>query len=240
VGLGLSVHTLATWGIDAHATAEQRERFVPSMVAGHHLGAYCLSEPGYGSDAAAMSARARRDGDVYRLAGVKAWVTHGGVADRYLVMARTDDTGRSSDISAFVVDSDQAGLTVAPAESKTGMWASPTAQLIFEDAPVPAEELERGKQRVIGVHAINHEDLRSQAFNLGFYELLGVGYAFDARLPEVVAAVRAEDIQRVARQYLRPDLAYVAAVAPRAALATLAAPEAEVVEQGEVVMEAAS
>lgn len=81
----------------------------------------------------------------------------------------------------------------------------------LQDAPVPAEELERGKQRVIGVHAINHEDLRSQAFNLGFYELLGVGYAFDARLPEVIAAVRAEDVQRVARLYLQhPTVAVVA------------------------------
>lgn len=146
VGLGLSVHTLATWGIDAHATGEQRERFVPSMVAGQHLGAYCLSEPGSGSDAASMTARARRDGDVYRLDGVKAWVTHGGVADRYLVMARTDDTGRSSDISAFVVDADQAGLTVAPPESKTGMWASPTAQLVFDGAPVPADRLIGGAE----------------------------------------------------------------------------------------------
>jgi alkylation response protein AidB-like acyl-CoA dehydrogenase len=141
LGLGLSVHTLSTWGIDTHATPEQRTRFVPPMVAGRALGAYSLSEPGSGSDAAAMTARARRDGDVYRLDGTKAWVTHGGVADRYLVMARTGTTGSARDISAFVVDADQEGLTVAPPESKTGMWASPTAQLVFEDAPVPADRL---------------------------------------------------------------------------------------------------
>jgi alkylation response protein AidB-like acyl-CoA dehydrogenase len=77
---------------------------------------------------------------------VKAWVTHGGVADRYLVMARTADTGRSSDISAFVVDADQAGMSVAPPESKMGMSASPTTQLIFEDAPVPADRLVGGAE----------------------------------------------------------------------------------------------
>lgn len=81
----------------------------------------------------------------------------------------------------------------------------------LQETPVPADDLERARQRVIGVHAINHEDLRSQAFNLGFYELLGVGYAFDARLPRVVAAVRAEDLQRVARLYLQhPTVAIVA------------------------------
>ncbi len=82
----------------------------------------------------------------------------------------------------------------------------------LQEGLVPAEDLDRGKQRVIGVHAINHEDLRSQAFNLGFYELLGVGYGFDARLPDVVAAVRAEDVQRVARLYLQHPI--VAVVAP--------------------------
>ncbi|GGI04707.1 acyl-CoA dehydrogenase family protein [Egicoccus halophilus] len=140
VGLGLSVHTLATWGIDAHATAPQREQLVPALVAGRALGAYSLSEPGSGSDAAAMTTVARRDGEVYRLDGVKAWVTHGGIADRYLVMARTGEAGARG-ISAFVVDADQPGLTVAAPEQKMGMWASPTAQLVFEDAPVPVDRL---------------------------------------------------------------------------------------------------
>jgi len=145
LGLGLSVHLLATFGIDRFATPEQRERFVPDLVAGRMLGAYALSEPGSGSDAAAMVARARRDGEVYRLDGIKAWVTHGGVADRYLVMARTGPH-RTGGISAFVVDADQPGMSVAPPESKIGMWASPTAQLVFEDAPVPADRLLGGEE----------------------------------------------------------------------------------------------
>lgn len=145
LGMGMSVHTLATWGIDTYATPEQRERFVPDLVAGRALGAYSLSEPGSGSDAAAMTTRARRDGDVYRLDGVKAWVTHGGVADRYLVMARTSQEGARG-ISAFVIDADQPGMTVSPPESKMGLWASPTAQLVFEDAPVPTDRLLGGEE----------------------------------------------------------------------------------------------
>ena len=145
LGLGLSVHTLATFGIDAFGTSEQRAALVGDLVEGRLLGAYSLSEPGSGSDAAALTTRARRDGDVYRLDGVKAWVTHGGVADRYLVMARTGDPGPAG-ISAFVVDADQPGLSVGPAEEKLGLRASPTTPLVFEDAPVPAERLVGGRE----------------------------------------------------------------------------------------------
>ena len=145
LGLGLSVHTLATWGIDTFATPEQRERFVPDLVAGRLLGAYSLSEPASGSDAAAMTTRARRDGDGYRLDGVKAWVTHGGVADRYLVMARTGEHGAKG-ISAFIVDRDQPGLSFGRPESKMGLWASPTTQLVFDDAPVPLDRLVGGEE----------------------------------------------------------------------------------------------
>lgn len=140
VGLGLSVHTLSTWGIEAHATSEQRSRFIPPMTAGEMLGAYSLSEPDSGSDAASLRMRALRDGDVYRLSGTKAWVTHAGEADRYLVMARTGDDGARG-VSAFVVDREQEGLSFPPPESKMGMRASTTGQLEFNDAPVPADRL---------------------------------------------------------------------------------------------------
>lgn len=145
VGLGLSVHTLSTWGIAAHATSEQYEELVPPMVAGETLGAYSLSEPGSGSDAAALRTRARRDGDVYRLSGTKAWVTHAGEADRYLVMARTGED-KARGISAFAVDRDQEGLGFPPPESKMGMRASTTGQLEFDDAPVPADRLVGGEE----------------------------------------------------------------------------------------------
>ncbi len=147
-GLGLSVHTLVTVGVEKWATPEQRERFARDLASGAMLGGYCLSEPDAGSDAAALRCRAVRDGDVYRLTGTKAWVTHAGIADRYLVFARTSDDGARG-ISAFVVDADQEGLTVAPKEDKMGLRASPTAQLLFEDAPVPADRL-LGDQEGIG------------------------------------------------------------------------------------------
>lgn len=140
LGMGLSVHTLATWAIDTFGTPAQRERFVPDLVAGRLLGAYALSEPASGSDAASMTTRAVRDAEVFRLNGTKAWVTHGGVADRYLVMARTGGEGARG-ISAFVVDHDQPGMSVTAPESKMGLWASPTAQLFFDDAPVEADRL---------------------------------------------------------------------------------------------------
>jgi len=140
VGMGMSVHHLATWAIVTFATEEQRAPLAQGLVEGSLLGAYSLSEPDAGSDAAALSTRARRDGDVYRLTGTKAWVTHGGVADRYVLMARTGDEGASG-ISAFVVDADQEGLSVASPEPKMGLAASPTAQLHLDDAPVPVDRL---------------------------------------------------------------------------------------------------
>jgi alkylation response protein AidB-like acyl-CoA dehydrogenase len=145
VGMGLSVHHLATWAIATFATAEQRSRFVPELVAGSKLGAYALSEPSAGSDAAALATRARRDGEGYRLTGTKAWVTHAGVADRYVVMARTGEDGARG-ISAFVIDADQPGLEVAAPEQKMGLSASPTAQLHLDEAFVPADRLLGGAE----------------------------------------------------------------------------------------------
>ena len=145
LALALSVHTLAMTAIDAHGTDEQRRDLLPDMVAGQALGAYCLSEPDAGSDAASLSTRAERDGEVYRLTGTKAWVTHGGVADRYIVFARTGGEGAKG-ISALVVESDQPGMSIAKTEDKMGLRGSPTAQISFDDAPVPADRLVGGSE----------------------------------------------------------------------------------------------
>ena len=145
VGMGMSVHHLATWAVTTFATDGQREELAADLVTGRLLGAYALSEPDAGSDAAALTTRARRDGDHYHLTGTKAWVTHGGVADRYVIMARTGEQGAGG-ISAFVVDADQPGLTVAAPERKMGLAASPTAQLHLDDAPVPASRLLSGAE----------------------------------------------------------------------------------------------
>jgi alkylation response protein AidB-like acyl-CoA dehydrogenase len=141
LALAVSVHTLVMQAIQHGATTEQAERFLPTMVRGEDLGAFCLSEPDAGSDAASLRARARPDGEGgYRLSGTKAWVTHGGIAQRHVVFARTGGEG-SDGISAFVLDEDQPGMTVAKHEDKMGLRGSPTAQLAFDDAPVGADRL---------------------------------------------------------------------------------------------------
>jgi alkylation response protein AidB-like acyl-CoA dehydrogenase len=138
VGLGLSVHTLACFPLAQYGTDEQRQRWLPDMLGGASLGAYCLSEPGSGSDAAALTTRAVADGGDYVVNGTKAWVTHGGVADFYNVMVRTSDDGAKG-ISCLLATADTAGLQPQAAEKKMGLRSSTTAQLVFDDARVPAE-----------------------------------------------------------------------------------------------------
>jgi alkylation response protein AidB-like acyl-CoA dehydrogenase len=140
VGLGVSVHTLACFPTFGYGSEEQRAKWLPEMLGGELLGAYCLSEPGSGSDAAALSTRAERHGDEYIVNGVKAWVTHGGVADFYNLMVRTSDDGARG-ISTLLAPADTVGLSAAAPEKKMGMKSSPTAQIVLSDARVPAERL---------------------------------------------------------------------------------------------------
>ncbi|MGW8375925.1 acyl-CoA dehydrogenase family protein [Streptomyces sp. ODS28] len=136
VGLGVSVHSLACHALAAFGGKEQRAEHLPAMLGGELLGAYCLSEPTSGSDAAALRTRAVRDGDDWVLSGTKAWITHGGIADFYTVLARTGGEGASG-ITAFLVPGDAEGLTAAPPERKMGLKGSPTAQLHFDGVRVP-------------------------------------------------------------------------------------------------------
>jgi hypothetical protein len=137
VGVGMSVHALSGFGLVTAGTEEQKQRWLPDMLGGELLGAYCLSEPHAGSDPAAMTTRARRDGDEYVLNGAKAWTTHGGHADFYKVMARTSD--ERNGISCFLVPADTAGLTADPPEHKMGLTGSATATMRFDDVRIPVE-----------------------------------------------------------------------------------------------------
>jgi alkylation response protein AidB-like acyl-CoA dehydrogenase len=137
VGLGVSVHTLAAYPLATLGTEEQKRRWLPDAVGGDLLGAYCLSEPHSGSDAAAMTTRAIKDGDDYVVRGTKAWISHGGQADFYALMARTSDDG-SRGITCFLVAGDTPGLAAAPPERKMGLSASPTTQVMFDGARIPA------------------------------------------------------------------------------------------------------
>ncbi|MDX2675990.1 acyl-CoA dehydrogenase family protein [Streptomyces sp. NY05-11A] len=136
VGLGVSVHTLASYALAAHGTHEQRAAHLPAMLGGGLLGAYCLSEPSSGSDAAALRTRAVREGDNWVITGTKAWTTHGGIADFYTVMARTGGEGARG-ITAFLVPGDAAGLSAAAPERKMGLKGSPTAQVHFDGVRIP-------------------------------------------------------------------------------------------------------
>src|ERR1700742_2706368 len=138
VGVGTSVHALSCFGLFQAGTEEQKRRWLPEMLSGELLGAYCLSEAHAGSDPAAMRTRAVRDGDDYVISGAKAWVTHGGMADFYKVMARTrDDGGRG--ISCFLVPAGAPGLSADAPEDKMGLMSSVTATMLFDQVRVPAE-----------------------------------------------------------------------------------------------------
>jgi hypothetical protein len=136
VGLGVSVHTLSCHALAAFGTKEQCAEHLPAMLGGGLLGAYCLSEPAAGSDAASLRTRAVRDGDGWIINGTKAWITHGGIADFYTVLARTGGAGAGG-ITAFLVPGDAPGLSAAAPERKMGMNGSTTAQLHFDGVRVP-------------------------------------------------------------------------------------------------------
>ena len=140
VGLGVSVHSLACYALATYGSEEQKHKWLPDMLGGEQLGAYCLSEPQSGSDAAALSTRAVRDGDAFRVTGTKAWITHSGHADFYTLMVRTSDEG-SKGISALLAEAGTLGMTFGKPENKMGMRGSVTAQVLLDDARIGADRL---------------------------------------------------------------------------------------------------
>jgi len=153
---GVSVHTLACFPLAAFGTDEQRNRWLPDLVGGELLGAYCLSEPESGSDAAAMSTRAVLDDDTYVVNGTKAWITHGGEADFYALMCRTSDDGAKG-ISCLLTPADAPGLSVGAPERKMGFKGSTTAQVRFDDTRIAADRLmgEQGQGFKIALAALD-------------------------------------------------------------------------------------
>ena len=185
VGLGVSVHTLACYPLALYGSDEQRQRWLGSWLAGDLLGAYCLSESDAGSDAAALASRAERVADGYRLNGVKAWISHGGVADFYVAMMRTSDDGAKG-ISCFVVEADAPGLSSRPPERKLGFSASPTAQMVFEDVVVPDDHRlgAEGQGFSIALSALDGGRLGMAACAVGIAQAaldLAVTYASERR-----------------------------------------------------------
>ncbi|GHA80813.1 acyl-CoA dehydrogenase [Streptomyces thermoviolaceus] len=168
VGLGLSVHTLASYALATYGTKEQRAEHLPAVLGGDRLGAYALSEPTSGSDAASLRTKAVRDGDDWVLTGTKAWITHGGIADFYTVMARTGPDGARG-ITAFLVPGDAEGLTAAPPEKKMGLKGSPTAQIHLDGVRIPDERRigEEGQGFAIALSALDSGRLGIAACAIG-------------------------------------------------------------------------
>jgi alkylation response protein AidB-like acyl-CoA dehydrogenase len=142
IGLTAAAHmSLSTGHIAAFASDEHCDRLVPPMLAAKKLGAWCLTEPGSGSDAAAMRTRAVRAGDNYEINGAKMFITNGSVADTYVVMAMTDEKRGRDGVSAFIVERGARGLSNGRRIEKLGLRASDTAEVIFDNVSVPARNL---------------------------------------------------------------------------------------------------
>jgi alkylation response protein AidB-like acyl-CoA dehydrogenase len=132
----ISIHNMCAWMIDRYGSAEQRAAFLPKLCTMEHLASYCLTEPGAGSDAAALKTKAVRDGDHYVLDGQKQFISGAGVSDLYVVMVRTGEAGPSG-ISTLIVEKDTPGLSFGANEKKMGWNAQPTRAVIFENCRVP-------------------------------------------------------------------------------------------------------
>ena len=165
----ISIHNMVAWMIDTYGTDDQRREWLPRLTAMTDFGAYCLTEPGAGSDAAALATSAIRTGDEYVLTGVKQFISGGGEASVYVVMARTGDPGARG-ISAFLVPGDAAGLSFGTNEKKMGWNAQPTRQVIFDEVRVPASALLgiEGQGFKIAMSGLNGGRLNIAACSLGW------------------------------------------------------------------------
>ncbi|BBX16972.1 acyl-CoA dehydrogenase [Mycolicibacterium duvalii] len=137
VAVAVSVHVLSCHPLITFGTDEQKSTWLPDMLSGHKVGAYSLSEPQAGSDAAALACKATATDGGYRINGAKAWITHGGIADFYSLFARTSAGGQG--ISCFLVEKDTKGLSFGSPEQKMGLHAVPTTTAHYDDAFLPAE-----------------------------------------------------------------------------------------------------
>jgi glutaryl-CoA dehydrogenase (non-decarboxylating) len=154
----ISVHVgLNSLSLLRYGTEEQRQRWLVPQARGEKLACFGLTEPGAGSDVAAMRSTARREGDVYVLNGQKNWISYASVADHALVFAKTDPAGSHKGISAFVLEKGMPGFTSRDQEHKLGIWAGSTGELFFENVEVPAENLvgEEGQGFEIAMYGLD-------------------------------------------------------------------------------------
>ncbi|MGC8511719.1 MAG: acyl-CoA dehydrogenase family protein [Acidimicrobiales bacterium] len=148
---GLSTTPIVNW-----ASEELKAKYLPAIAAGDSQGSYCLSEADAGSDVAAMSAKATRDGDHYLLSGTKTWITNAGISDVYVVFAKTDPAAGARGVSCFLVERDM-GIQIGKLERKLGIHGSPTGEVILDDVRVPVSNLigEEGQGFTIAMHTLD-------------------------------------------------------------------------------------
>ncbi len=156
VGVGTSVHSLTAGVVAANAGPEQCETWLPKMLSGEWLGAYCLSEPQAGSDVSGIRTKAVRDGDDYVVTGTKQWISNGSCADYYILFARTSEDAKRG-LSAFIVPADTEGMSFGAPEKKMGLACDVTTQVIFEGARIPAAQLvgEEGAGMKVALSALD-------------------------------------------------------------------------------------
>jgi alkylation response protein AidB-like acyl-CoA dehydrogenase len=164
----ITIHNMVAWMIDTYGTEAQRHEWLPRLVTMADLGAYCLTEPGAGSDAAAITTSAIRSGDEYVLTGVKQFISGAGEASVYVVMARTGEPGARG-ITAFLVPDGTPGLSFGVKEHKMGWKAQPTRQVILDEVRVPAENVLGGEGMgfKIAMSALNGGRINVAACSLG-------------------------------------------------------------------------
>lgn len=164
----LSIHNMVSWMIDSWGTEDQRQRWIPRLATMELIGSYCLTEPGSGSDAAAMRTKAVRDGESYVLNGSKAFISGAGTSDLYVVMCRTGESGPKG-VSTIVVEKGTPGLTFGANERKMGWNSQPTAVVNFEDCRVPVENRlgEEGQGFSFAMQGLNGGRINIGACSLG-------------------------------------------------------------------------
>src|ERR1700742_5222991 len=174
----LSIHNMCAWMIDAFGTAAQRKDWVQRLASMDVIASYCLTEPGAGSDAGALSTRAVKQGSDYVLDGVKQFISGAGASDVYVVMARTGGEGPRG-ISAFIIEKGTPGLSFGALEEKMGWHAQPTAQVVLDGVRVPADAMLGGVDGEGGGFGIAMNGLNGGRINIAACSLGGAQAAYD-------------------------------------------------------------
>jgi len=177
----LSIHNMCAWMIDSFGTDEQRKEWIPRLAPMDVIASYCLTEPGAGSDASALSTRAVKQGGDYVLDGVKQFISGAGASDVYVVMARTGGPEKPGPrgISAFIIEKDTPGLSFGSLEEKMGWHAQPTAQVILEGVRIPADAMLGGADGEGAGFGIAMNGLNGGRLNIAACSLGGAQAAFD-------------------------------------------------------------